>query len=318
LRTGQTRPLCYVYGMPTALITGTSTGIGLETALYFAHQGYRVFAGARKPEMVAQHPAVVAHHPNIVPIQLDVDNDASVRECVGRVLEGAEAIDVLVNNAGIGASGAVEMVPLENVRRMFETNFFGAVRMMQAVLPSMRNRRSGTVVNVTSILGHMTLGCHGFYAATKFALAAVSESLAMEIKPFGVKVAIVEPGVVLTPIWGKGERLMPDDHPYQLAVGRLVRLFRAQMDGGTTPDVVARAIHRAVTEGAVKLRYRVGLDAQAIAAARDRMTAAEWAALLTEEDDEKFLAGAQSAFGVDLYNPPSLNARKARSESADR
>lgn len=295
--------------MPTALITGTSTGIGLETALYFAHQGYRVYAGARQP-------AVVAHHPNIVPIQLDVDEDASVHECVARVLAEAEAIDVLVNNAGIGLSGAVEMVPLDNVRRMFETNFFGAVRMMQAVLPSMRNRRSGTVVNVTSILGHMTLGCHGFYAATKFALAAVSEALAMEIKPFGVRVAIVEPGVILTPIWGKGERLMPDDHPYQLAVGRLMRLFGAQMDGGTTPDVVARAIYRAVSEGAVKLRYPVGSDAEAIAAARDRMTAAEWAALLTEEDDARFLAGAEKAFGVDLYNPPSLNARKARSEVA--
>jgi NAD(P)-dependent dehydrogenase (short-subunit alcohol dehydrogenase family) len=289
--------------MLTALITGTSTGIGLETARYFADKGYRVFAGARQPEAVERHP-------NIVPVRLDVDDDASVRDCVAGAMDQAGAIDVLVNNAGIGLSGAIEMVPLENVRRMFETNFFGAVRMMQAVLPGMRARRTGTVVNVTSILGHMTLGCHGFYAATKFALAAVSESLAMEIKPFGVKVAIVEPGVILTPIWSKGERLMPDDHPYQQAVERLIRLFRAQMAGGTKPDAVARAIYDAVEEGGVRLRYPVGADAEAMVAARDRMTAAEWSALLSEEDDALFLARAEEAFGVDLYHPPSLNARR--------
>ena len=283
------------------MITGSSTGIGLETALHFAQQGYRVFAAARKPEMVPPDP-------NVVPVALDVDSDDSVRECVARVLDEC-AIDVLVNNAGIGHAGAVEMIPLEHVRRMFETNFFGAVRMMQAVLPSMRARRSGTVVNVTSILGHMTLGCHGFYAATKHALAAVSEALAMEIKPFGVRVAIVEPGVILTPIWSKGERLMPEDHPYRQAEARLFQLFRAQMDGGTKPDVVARAIYQAVSEGAVKLRYPVGADADVIVAARDRMSAADWASLLTEEDDEKFLAGAEEAFGIDLYHPPSLNAR---------
>ncbi len=166
--------------MPTALVTGTSTGIGLETALYFGERGYRVFAGARKPD-------AIAHRPNIVPVKLDVDQDESVQACVAEVLKEAGAIDVLVNNAGVGLAGAVEMVPLEKVRRMFETNFFGAVRMMQAVLPSMRARRSGAVVNVTSLLGHVTLGGHGFYAATKFALAAVSESLAIEMRPLGVE-----------------------------------------------------------------------------------------------------------------------------------
>jgi NAD(P)-dependent dehydrogenase (short-subunit alcohol dehydrogenase family) len=289
--------------MLTALVTGTSTGIGLETALYFADRGYRVFAGARKPEVIDR--------PNIVPVKLDVDQNESVHACVAEVLKEAGAIDVLVNNAGVGLAGAVEMVPLERVRQMFETNFFGAVRMMQAVLPSMRDRRSGTVVNVTSIMGHVTLGCHGFYSATKFALAAVSESLAIEMKPLGVKVAIIEPGVILTPIWNKAEALMPDGHPYQQAMGRLARLFGAQMDGGMKPDAVARAIYEAVCEGATKLRYVVGFDAEVVAAARDRMTAGEWAALLTEEDEERFVSRAEESFGVDLYNPPSLNARKS-------
>ncbi len=294
--------------MPTALITGTSTGIGLETALHFARQGYRVFAGARKPE-------VVERHPNIVPVKLDVDQDESVRTCVAGVLkdvlQDAGTIDVLVNNAGVALGGAVEMVPLDKVRALFETNFYGAVRMMQTVLPSMRERRSGTIVNVTSIMGRVTLGCHGFYAATKFALSAVSESLAIEMKPFNVRVAIIEPGVILTPIWNKSQPVMPKDHPYQQAMGRLWRLFGAQLEGGTKADVVARCIYDAVQEGATKLRYPVGADAEVFAVARDRMTPAEWTALLMEEDDPTFLSRAETAFGVDLYNPPSLNQRRA-------
>jgi NAD(P)-dependent dehydrogenase (short-subunit alcohol dehydrogenase family) len=244
-------------------------------------------------------------------VKLDVDRDESVRACVSQVLQEAGAIDVLVNNAGVGLAGAVELVPMERIRAMFETNFYGAVRMMQATLPSMRERRRGTVVNVTSIMGHMTLACHGYYSATKFALAAVSESLAMEMKPFGIKVAIIEPGVILTPIWGKSEPLMPENHPYQQAMARLLRLFGAQMEGGTMPDAVARAIYDAVEDGAAKLRYPVGVDAEAIVTARDRMTPAEWAELLTEEDDERFVAKAEQAFGADLYNPPSLNHRKS-------
>ena len=288
--------------MPSALVTGTSTGIGLETALYFARNGYRVFAGARKPE-------TVEHHENIVPIKLDVNDDASVRECVAGVLREAGAVDVLINNAGIGFAGAIELVPLDQAHAIFETNFFGAVRMMQAILPSMRERRSGTIVNVTSMMGHVTLGCHGFYSATKFALAAVSEALAIEAKPFGIKVAIIEPGVILTPIWNKAGSLMPDGHPYQQAMGRLLRIFGAQMEGGTLPDAVARAIYGAVQEGATKLRYPVGPDAELIAAARDRMTAAEWVSLLTEENEDQFVARAEVVFGADLCNPPSLNQR---------
>lgn len=291
--------------MPTAFITGTSTGIGREAALHFARQGYRVFAGARNP-------AAVEEHPNIVAVKLDVDQDQSVRDAVDGVRREAGSIDVLVNNAGVGFAGAVEHVPLEKVRAGFETNFYGAVRMMQAVLPSMRERRSGTIVNVTSIMGRLTLGGHAFYAATKFALAAVSESLAIEMKPFGVRVAIIEPGVVLTPIWNKAEASMPEGHAYGLAMGRLWRLFEAQLADGTMPDSVARAIYEAVQTPAPKLRYTVGPDAEVMAAARDRLSAAEWADLQSEPDEKKFLARAQEVFGVDLYNAPSLNGRRKR------
>jgi NAD(P)-dependent dehydrogenase (short-subunit alcohol dehydrogenase family) len=290
--------------MQTALVTGTSTGIGRETALHFARQGYRVFAGARNPDKVERHPG-------IVPKQLDVDHDGSVQACVREVLSEAGRIDVLVNNAGVGLGSAVELAPLDRVRAMFETNFYGAVRMMQAVLPSMRERRSGTVVNVTSVMGHLTLGCHGFYAAAKFALAAVSESLAIEAQPFGIRVAIIEPGVILTPIWGKAEFVMPPDHPYQFALKRLMRLFESQLDEGAPADIVASAIYNAVQEGGTKIRYPVGPDAEALVQARDRMTAAEWVELLSEPDEERFVARAAEAFGADLYNRPSLYKRSS-------
>jgi NAD(P)-dependent dehydrogenase (short-subunit alcohol dehydrogenase family) len=285
--------------MRKALVTGTSTGIGLEIALHFARENYQVYAGARRPE-------VVEKHPNIVPVKLDVDDDESVRACVA----GVGPVDVLVNNAGIGIAGTVEMVPMHRIRAMFETNFFGAVRMMQAVLPAMRERGSGTVVNITSIMGHMTLAGHAYYAATKYALAAVSETLAAEVRSFGIRVAIIEPGVILTPIWSKAEYAMPADHPYQKVMGRLARLFGTQLDGPTMPDVVARATYDAVETGAAKLRYPVGADAEVLAVTRDRMTSAEWMELMTIEDDATFCAAAEKAFGVDLYNPPSLNQRR--------
>ena len=289
--------------MPIALITGANSGIGLETALLFARNGYRVFAGTRRPDTMRDLQS-------IVPVRLHVDQDDSVCECVSEVLKQAGAIDVLVNNAGIGLAGPVEMVPLDKVRRLFETNFYGAVRMMQAVLPSMRERRRGTVVNVTSVMGHLTWGCHGFYAATKFALVAVSESLAIEARPFGIRVAIIEPGVVLTPIWNKNDPVDVDATPYRLSMRRLFRHFDAQRDRGTTPDAVARAVLEVVREGCTKLRYTVGADAEAGIATRDRMTPGEWAALLSEEDEDAFLARAESEFGVDLFNPPSANERR--------
>jgi NAD(P)-dependent dehydrogenase (short-subunit alcohol dehydrogenase family) len=216
----------------------------------------------------------------------------------------------------VGFASALELAPLDRIRSMFETNFYGAVRLMQAVLPSMRERRSGTVVNVTSMMGHLTLGCHGFYSATKFALAAVSESLAMEVRPFGIHVAIIEPGVILTPIWSKAESLMPPGHPYQFAIRRLMRLFEAQLDGGTPADFVARAIYDAVQERGAKLRYPVGPDAESLIQTRDRMTAAEWVDLLTEPDEERFVARAAEVFGADLYNPPSLRQRSGTASSA--
>jgi NAD(P)-dependent dehydrogenase (short-subunit alcohol dehydrogenase family) len=291
--------------MRTALVTGASSGIGLEIALHFAREGYRVYAGARRPETIPDHE-------NIVPLRLDITKDASVEACISHT----GPVDVLVNNAGIGMAGTIDLVPMEKIRALFETNFFGAVRMMQAVLPGMRERRSGTIVNITSIMGHMTLAGHGYYAATKHALGVVSETLAAEVQSFGIRVAILEPGVILTPIWGKGEYPMPAVHPYPHVMARLERMFHAQLAGATLPDAVARAVYEVVKTGAPQLRYPVGADAEVIASARDRMSSAEWVSLLAIEDEDEFVAAAEKVFGVDLYNPPSLNQRWAEAAKA--
>ena len=181
--------------MPTALITGTSTGIGRETALHFAREGYRVFAGARDP-------ATVETHPNIIPIRLDVDQDDSVRDAVITVQQETPGIDVLVNNAGIGFAGAVEYVPLDQVRAGFETNFYGAVRVMQAVVPSMRERRAGTIVNVASVNAFFEPdGAVVDYGAAKAALLNVAKALSQELAPKGIRINSVSPGPVATDLW---------------------------------------------------------------------------------------------------------------------
>src|SRR5258708_36513256 len=137
---------------------------------------------------------------------------------------------------------------MEEIRALFETNVFATVRMMQAVLPSLRERRAGAIVNVTSRAGRITVPCNGYYAATKSAVATLSETLAMEVRPFGIRVANIQPGVILTPIWGKRERAAPEVSDYGQGLARTSRLFLAQMEGGTSPDVVAEAIYRAATE----------------------------------------------------------------------
>ena len=282
--------------MPVALITGTSTGIGLEAALLFARRGYQVYAGARTPASSEGLQRAVADGLTLIPLPLDVDSDESVREAMAEV----GPVDVLVNNAGIGSAAPLELMPLPEIRTMFETNVFGAVRMLHAVLPSMRTRRRGVVVNVTSMLGRITLPGHGAYAATKFALSAFSESLAMEMKPFGVRVVVIEPGVVLTPIWGKRNVSLPEGHEYGQVMQRLIRVFKSQMEGGTLPDAVAEAIFDAATRDDSPIRIPVGDDAQVLAAGRDRLTADEWVSLYAEPDEPTFVARADASISVSI------------------
>jgi NAD(P)-dependent dehydrogenase (short-subunit alcohol dehydrogenase family) len=273
--------------MANILITGTSTGIGLETATHFARKGHRVFASARNPEGAPDLQTAVASGLPITTLRIDVTDDASVREGVTFVLEHAGHIDVLVNNAGIGGSGPVELVPIERAHEIFDTNYFGAVRMIQAVVPSMRERRSGAIVNVTSVAGVVTVAAHGHYCASKRALEAITDALAAELRPFGIRVAAVEPGVILTPIFGRHpKRKIEDFAPYEAPVRRLWQYFATQLKHPALPDVVAAAIEDAAFGSSERVRYVVGKDAEGLIRARQKASDEEWVRVQVIQDDE--------------------------------
>ncbi|HEY3068540.1 MAG TPA: SDR family oxidoreductase [Methylomirabilota bacterium] len=284
--------------MAVALITGCSTGIGLATALRFARQGHAVHAGVRKPAAATElNDAIAAEKLSIRPVALDVDDTASVAAAVADVLGHSGRIDVLVNNAGIGGGGAIEDVPVEWAKTLFETNYFGVIRMMQAVLPGMRERRSGAIVNVSSIGGRVAIAGHGHYCAVKHALEAASEAVAQEVIAFGIRVAIVEPGVVVTPIFSKARRFADPASPYAVHVRRLLLFYQMQMKTPSQPDDVARVIHEAATTPEPKLRYLVGEDARRLAAGRQHVTDEEHVATGREMSDEAYLDFMRRRYG---------------------
>lgn len=296
--------------MSIAFVTGASTGIGLETALALARRGYRVHAGVRTPEKADLLQAAIAGGLPISLAKLDVCEDHSVERAFAQVLEESGRVDVLVNNAGIGGGGPVELVPISLSKEIFETNYFGAIRMIRAALPGMRERGTGTIVNVTSVVGRLTAGAHAHYTASKHALEAASEALAVEVRAHGIRVVIVEPGCVQTPIWQKAKGEFATDGPYGTAVRRLFRIFQAQLAEPTLPDEIARIIVDAVESDEPRLRYAAGADAEIMLPARHRTSDEEWIAYQCEPDEERFVARAREIFGVDLYNAPSARARR--------
>jgi len=242
-----------------ALITGCSTGIGRAAAIELTARGYEVIATARRPESLTD--LKVAHT-----LALDVDSD----ESVAAALTAAGPVDVLVNNAGFGVEGAVETVPLTEVRAMFETNFLGAARMIQAFVPGMRERGHGSVVNVTSTAGIVAPPLGGYYAASKFALEGLSEALHLEVGHFGVRVVIIEPGAIDTQFSSNVSDHRHEPGPYQ-QLGQLWQEAQGKLSGGQPapgPELVASVIADALESDRAQLRWPVGGDAELVAAAR--------------------------------------------------
>lgn len=286
--------------MSVVLITGTSSGIGLATALHFARLGHEVHAGVRNSAGATQlTQAIEREKLPIRPVVIDVDDAASVQRGVTEVLDKAGRIDVLVNNAGIGGGGPIEDVPIDWATGLFETNYFGAIRMIQAVLPGMRERRSGAIVNVSSIAGRVAVAGHGHYSAVKHALEAATEALAQEVQAFGIRVVIIEPGVVVTPIFTKARRFADPASPYAVHVRRLLLFYQMQMKTPSQPSDVAAVIHEAVTTKAPTLRYLVGEDAKRLAAGRQRLTDEEYIAGGRPMDDEEYLDLMRRRFGFE-------------------
>jgi NAD(P)-dependent dehydrogenase (short-subunit alcohol dehydrogenase family) len=285
--------------MAVIFITGSSTGIGLATAVAFGRAGHDVYATMRNPDRAPELVSIATKERlPIKVLPMDVDNDASVGKAVAEVLAESGWIDVLVNNAGIAVTGPVEELPLAEFRRVMETNYFGALRCIQAVVCGMRERRSGHIINVSSIQGRISIPSYAAYAASKWALEAASEALAQETKSFGIKVSIIEPGMIATPVWDK-RREVPANTRYRQE-RRMQALVNALLKQPVTPFVVADKIVEIVQSKTWKLRHTVGPDAEPTLQYRASMTDEQWVDLQSVESDQEWLAIIKRDFGVDV------------------
>lgn len=250
-----------------ALITGASSGIGMATALYMAERGYRVVGTSRSKERLAALEAEAARRGlPVAGVELDINNEAGLAETLAAIAEEHGPVSVLVNNAGYGLFGPVQTLTSDELRALFETNVFAVARLIRAALPGMIERGGGTIVNVSSILGRIGTPFHGAYASSKFALEGLSESLRTEAWPLGVRVVLVEPGLVRTAFPDNqamaGEIDGDDGAPY----ARYIRTYRSRFGDvfqrGRDPLVVAKVIHCIARSRRPRFRYPVGLDSR--------------------------------------------------------
>jgi NAD(P)-dependent dehydrogenase (short-subunit alcohol dehydrogenase family) len=259
--------------MPSVLITGASTGIGRASALRLAGNGWTVFAGVRDPA-AGERLAGEASGGRVVPLALEVTDAAQIAQAAERVEAEGTGLDGLVNNAGIGVGGPLELISPEDLRRQFEVNVFGAVAVTQALLPALR-RAGGRIVLVSSIGGRVAMAFTAPYAASKHAIEAFGDALRVELRSSGVRVALVEPGSVATPIWDKSrveaDRVSIPEHlkaQYGNVPAAMDKVMRDTGRRGVPPELVAATIERALSSSRMKARYVVGADARAMLLAK--------------------------------------------------
>jgi NAD(P)-dependent dehydrogenase (short-subunit alcohol dehydrogenase family) len=264
-------------GDKVALVTGSSSGIGFETSLMLARAGFNTYASMRNLEKSKNITEIAKKEKlPLQVVQLDVNNDGSVKDAIVKILKADQRIDVLINNAGYGLFGSVEDTSIEEIKAQFETNFFGVVRVTQQVLPLMRRQNSGTIVNVSSVGGRIGLPALSAYHSTKFALEGLSESIAFELEPFGIRVVIIEPGVIRTNILNSSssaKKALDPKSPYFSISQKLNDNFKSMMESESSspPEEVAKVILQAVTSENPQLRYSVGDDAANLIDARKNM-----------------------------------------------
>jgi len=233
------------------LITGGSTGIGKSVGEFLSHKGFTVYGTSRNPSNIENHPFKL--------LSLDVNNTESISQAVTTIVSKEGKLDVLINNAGMGITGPMEETPTEEMRKVFDTNFFGVVDVMKAVLPQMRKQNSGLIINITSIAGYMGLPFRGIYSATKGALEIATEAIRMEVKNFGIEVCNVAPGDFATNIAaGRYHTPVLDDSPYKDAYQTNLDLMDSHVDRGGDPIQMAKAIHTIINNTKPRIHYKVG------------------------------------------------------------
>jgi NAD(P)-dependent dehydrogenase (short-subunit alcohol dehydrogenase family) len=266
-----------------AVVTGSSSGIGLETSLLLARNGFYTFATMRNLDK-SKAISNLKEKLSLEILQLDVNDDESVKETIQKIINEQERIDVLVNNAGFGLVGPFEELSVEEFKEQFETNVFGVIRVTQAVLPIMRRQRNGIIVNISSIAGKIGFPLTSAYVSSKFALEGVSESMAYEIEEFGIKVILIEPGVIKTNFNNNikiGKKVTNDSNsPYGEMTQKRISRFKPRFESGTPPIEVAKVILKTITsaenQSSSVLRYLVGDDALKLMEIRNNMSDKEF------------------------------------------
>ena len=261
-----------------ALVTGSSSGIGYETALLLARNGFDTFATMRNMNK-SKEITEVSKRENLPlrVMQLDVNDDRSVADAIKNILNEKKSIEVVVNNAGYGLMGSVEDSSLDEIKAQFETNFFGAIRVIKEVIPIMRKQRSGTIVNVSSVAGRIGFPMGSAYVSSKFALEGLSESMSYELKQFGIKIVLIEPGVINTNfVFVTPKKALEANSSYSQLMNKLEENLFSTIANGTPPKDVANVILHSITKESPEHRYLVGNDAVELINARKNSTDEEF------------------------------------------
>lgn len=290
-----------------AVVTGSNSGIGRSAAVDLAAKGWTVYGTMRSLDKGEKLAAMAdAAGVTVTPVVCDVTDTDSVDAAIAQVIADAGRIDVLVNNAGVGGNATVEECTIDRFAEVMDVNLHGLVRGIQAVLPHMRERGSGTIVNVTSVIGRFAAVGQAPYVASKWAAEGMSQQLAHEVAPFGIRVAIIEPGVIKTAIMAKNVDAPNESGAYDRHYQRLLDFYMAGLADPGHPSVVAETIYEAVTTDEPKLRWVCGWGGHELTSALDRVPVEEWVALGAIEDDAVYRARFSELFGLDISIPSDV------------
>jgi len=286
---------------PIAVVTGANSGIGRATAIHLAQNGYKVFGTVRNIEKANKAMAMANEGGvSIEWVELDIADDQSVTDGFAEIMQRTDHIDVLVNNAGVGGNAVIEECPSSLYLDVMNVNLCGAVRCVQEVLPAMRQRKSGCIINISSVVGRFAALAQAPYVASKWALEAMSEGLAQELAPFNIRVAIIEPGITKSAIFAKNIDAPNSTGAYEVHYRRMFQFYAAGMANSTDPFEVGAVVRHAIETTTPRLRYPVSWGGPEISAGRESFSDTEWVALGAIEDDAEYFAGFERLFGISI------------------